>query len=77
MPPERSFGTEISANRRRNYEFTPVQKAVMVEQLSSGSHIEKSRPLLIQHPQQHMQSSNDGKATKHWIIAPELDVPLN
>lgn len=36
MESERSFGTEISANRRRNCEFTPVQKAVMVEKLSSG-----------------------------------------
>lgn len=36
MESGRSFGTEISANRQRNCEFTPVQKAVMVEKLSSG-----------------------------------------
>jgi transposase len=36
MPKSRSFGTEISANRQRNHQFTPVQKAVIVEQLSSG-----------------------------------------
>lgn len=36
MPPERHFGTEISANRRANHEFTPVQKAVIVNELSSG-----------------------------------------
>ena len=36
MPEKRSFGAEISANRQRNCEFTPVQKAVMVEKLSTG-----------------------------------------
>lgn len=37
MPEKRSFGAEISANRQRNCEFTPVQKAVIVEKLSSGA----------------------------------------
>lgn len=36
MPSERTFGTEISANRQRNHEFTPVQKAAMCSELSSG-----------------------------------------
>lgn len=36
MPPRRSFGTEISANRQRNHEFTPVQKSAMCAELSSG-----------------------------------------
>lgn len=36
MPESRNFGTEICANRQRNHEFTPIQKAVMIEQLSSG-----------------------------------------
>lgn len=36
MASTRWFGTEISANRQRGHEFTPVQKAVIIEQLSSG-----------------------------------------
>jgi transposase len=32
----RQFGTEISANRRRNCEFTPVQKSAMCCDLSGG-----------------------------------------
>lgn len=36
MPPARQFGTEISANRQRNHEFSPVQKSAMVAELCAG-----------------------------------------
>ena len=36
MPPERSFGTEISANRWRLCESNPVQRAAMCTELSQG-----------------------------------------
>ena len=36
MPEKRSFGAEISANRKKKCEFTPIQKAVIIEKLSSG-----------------------------------------
>ena len=36
MPGNRIFGMEISGNRQRNYEFSPVQKAAIVAELSQG-----------------------------------------
>jgi transposase len=36
MSERREFGTILSANRRRNCQFNSTQKAVIVEQLSSG-----------------------------------------
>ncbi|GAO15952.1 hypothetical protein UVI_02039730 [Ustilaginoidea virens] len=36
MPLNRAFGTEISGNRQRNHEFSPVQKAAIVAELSQG-----------------------------------------
>ena len=36
MPGNRIFSTEISGNRQRNYEFSPVQKAAIVAELSQG-----------------------------------------
>jgi transposase len=36
MPEKRAFGTELSVNRPKHHEFSPVQKAAMVGELSAG-----------------------------------------
>jgi transposase len=36
MPPKRSFGQEISGNHQRNHEFTPEQRAAMLQLLATG-----------------------------------------
>lgn len=37
MPPQRSFGAEICANRQRNHEFSPIQKAAMCAKKDGGA----------------------------------------